>query len=576
MTETFATPTRAATGRTAATKTVGAAIPQTPLFTALRLQEIPIVGPRVVTPIVTAVNRVPIVGDLLHPIFGYPLLPDGFVAPRDVRVVSFDGTRINVHVLPAAGLLDGQTAPTVLWGSPLGMPGATSINGTPVDPLFTDFGGMISVAALRQAGYNVVTWDPRGTFFSGGLLQADSPDFEARDVSTIINWVATLPEVQLDGPGDPRIGMVGGSYGGAIQPVTTAADHRVEAIVPALAWNTLNSSYYPNNAFKSSQGFALASTLILTLTRTDPRILASLLIGALTGRITPGIQDFFAQRGPGSARGFPDLVADITAPTLLIQGTVDPAFGLAQADITATTLLGQGVPTKVIWFCGGHSLCSGNLFDPAEGALIEQRTLDWLDRYVKQEAVTTGPGFEWFDQLGQHLSTETYGPPPGEPIVASDSTNHLLPLIPVVGGSGVPVLPVKVTKALNAVNLATPAATTTTYIAGEPQLTLSYSGVGVGGHVYAQLVDTTNRSVLGSQATPVPVTLDGQTHTVSIALQPLAYTLRPGDTLILQLFAWSADYAANPALGRLTVTGLEISLPTAVDVTVAPAAPPAV
>ena len=86
--------------------------------------------------------------------------------------------------------------------------------------------------ALLDAGYNVLTWDPRGFGRSGGEAEVDSPAYEARDVSTLIDWVATRPGVQLDAPGDPRMGMVGGSYGGGIQLVTAATDCRVDAIVP--------------------------------------------------------------------------------------------------------------------------------------------------------------------------------------------------------------------------------------------------------------------------------------------------------------------------------------------------------
>ena len=43
------------------------------------------------------------------------------------------------------------------------------------------------IAPLRDAGYNVVTWDPRGEFASGGVLQLDSPAFEGKDVSAIID-----------------------------------------------------------------------------------------------------------------------------------------------------------------------------------------------------------------------------------------------------------------------------------------------------------------------------------------------------------------------------------------------------
>ena len=540
------------------------AIPQTPLFTALRLQEIPVIGPLLITPVVTVISHIPVVSDLLHPIVGYRLLPDGVAAPRDVRVVSFDGTQINAHFMPASGMPVGQSAPTVFLASALGMPGATNLDGTPLDLILADLGGEIGIATLRDAGYNVVTWDPRGEYFSGGVLQIDSPDFEARDVSAIIDWVAEQPEARLDAPGDPQMGMAGASYGGGVQLVTAAIDHRVDAIVPTISWNTLNSSIYKNDAFKTGSASSLAATLVFTLARFNAQILPIVIYGDLTGDMTEEGQDLLASSGPGPARGYPDLVSKITAPTLLIQGTVDTLFGLTEADLTATTLLAQGVPTKVLWFCGGHGLCIHNVFDLSDGIALNERTLQWFDRYVKGEPVSTGPGFEWVDQRGQHLSRDTYGPPSGEPIVASRTAEQTLPLIPYVGGSGPMflVFPIGGTKALNAVNLQTPVSSATAYIVGEPQLTFTYSGTGTGEHVYAQLVDDTTGLVLGNQVTPVPVTLDGQTHTVTIPLEPVAQTLRPGETVSLQLFSWSAAHAANAALGALTVKDIRISLPT--------------
>ena len=40
-------------------------------------------------------------------------------------------------------------------------------------------------------GYNVITWDPRGEFASGGQLQIDNPFYEGRDVSAIISWLTS-------------------------------------------------------------------------------------------------------------------------------------------------------------------------------------------------------------------------------------------------------------------------------------------------------------------------------------------------------------------------------------------------
>ena len=247
---------------------------------------------------------------------------------------------------------------------------------------------------------------------------------------------------------------------------------------------------------------------------------------------------------------------NITAPTLLIQGTVDTTFSLQEADDNAQALIANGVPTKVLWFCGGHGLCLNNLFDLTDGALIKQRTLEWLNRYVKGDpSVSTGPQFEWVDQRGQWFSSKSTRFPmarrsspravPGR--ATADSLPRRL---------GIPLIPLGF-KAINAVNLTIPAAATTTYVVGAPELTLTYSGTGSSRHVYAQLVDDTTGLVLGNIVTPIPVTLDGHPHTVSLSLEPVAHTLRPGQTVTLQLVSSAGLYErVIPSLGVLNVSSM--------------------
>ncbi len=528
------------------------------------LQYVPIIGPVFVTPVVAAIHQIPIIGDVIHPFVGYPVRPGTPGAPvsRDVLLTSFDGTQIYVHFMPAKGLRAGQRATTVLQGPGLGMPGATNLDGTILDGILTDNLGAVGVGALRAAGYNVVTWDPRGEYRSGGTLELDSPNFEARDTSAIISWVATLPEVQLDAPGDPRMGMVGASYGGGIQFVTAATDHRVDAIVPTIAWNSLNSSLYKSRAFKSGWGTLLTAALLLTNARPNPAVYPAAIYGNLTGTLTQEQQDLLSERGPGA------LLGSITAPTLLIQGTVDTLFSLQEAQANALALMANGVPTKVLWFCGGHGVCTNNLFDPTDGQVITAQTLAWLAHHVKgQQDVSTGPQFEWVDQRGQYFSSTTYPATPAATIVASSSGAGALPLIPLIGGSGplLFVLPIGGTRAINAFNLTTPAATQTTYVVGEPQLTLTYSGTGTSRHVFAQLVDDATGAVLGNQVTPIPVTLDGQSHTVTIPLEQVAHTLSAGQTLTLQVVASTANYENFGSFGVLNVANLGVSLPTITD-----------
>jgi len=51
---------------------------------------------------------------------------------------------------------------------------------------------------------------------------------------------------------------------------------------------------------------------------------------------------------------------------------------------------------------------------------------------------------------------------------------------------------------------------------------LSYAGLGTSRHVYAQLVDSHTGLIIGNVVTPVPVTLDGQAHTVTMDLADIA------------------------------------------------------
>src|SRR5829696_8981083 len=85
-------------------------------------------------------------------VLGFVLLAPNAQA-RDFTVRSFDQTPINAHFFPA----NGEKAPTVLVGPGWSMAGETDQNSTSEEL----FGG-VGLGALRKAGYNVLTWDPRG------------------------------------------------------------------------------------------------------------------------------------------------------------------------------------------------------------------------------------------------------------------------------------------------------------------------------------------------------------------------------------------------------------------------------
>lgn len=152
-------------------------------------------------------------------------------AKGDATLTSFDGTHIRIHWFPQPGLAAGARVPTVLMGPGWSLPGDTDTGQTnPNGGLLSVYG--VNIPTLWQQGYNVLTWDPRGFGASDGTVEVDHAEHEGKDVQRLLSWVAAQPQTLLDAKADPRVGMVGGSYGGGIQLVTAAIDCRVDAIVP--------------------------------------------------------------------------------------------------------------------------------------------------------------------------------------------------------------------------------------------------------------------------------------------------------------------------------------------------------
>ncbi|MGR7001585.1 hypothetical protein ACU686_31980 [Yinghuangia aomiensis] len=52
--------------------------------------------------------------------------------------------------------------------------------------------------------------------------------------------------MKSDGPGDPRVGAAGASYGGALALLLAAYDPRVDAVAQQWTWNDLAASLLPN------------------------------------------------------------------------------------------------------------------------------------------------------------------------------------------------------------------------------------------------------------------------------------------------------------------------------------------
>ena len=539
------------------------------------LTSIPVVGGLIIAPIVMQLYQTPLLNVLLAPVIGASSITNVNVDVGDLaglnpvafttRVPSVGGALISVNYFPATGLQAGESAPTVLNGPGLGTAGN-------IDPASqTIVSGLVpGLVPLRNDGYNVITWDPRGEFASTGILQLDSPAFEGQDVSAIIDWAQTMGSVEKDGTGDPLIGMVGGSYGGGIQLVAAGIDKRIDAIVPGIAWNNLTDSLYPRDTFKTSYASLLLLSLVTTGARINTQIYEGIILGDLLGVLTNSQQALLASSGPDFLDG------NITAPTLFIQGTVDVLFPLQQA-LMNSQMLNPATDQAMIWFCGGHGACLDLTADQqaAQSQFLVGQSLNWLDKYVKGDVVADPPKFQWIDQNGVYHASDllpnnpAFNLPPANNLNTAGS-GGILPIVPLIGGSGPQSeIPIPYSFGLgaparNAINVPLNVGTTEANIVGAPTLTMTYSGLGTSRSVYAQIVDEDTGRVVGNIVTPIPVTLNGQQQTVEIPMENIAYTVNANGTqshLTLQIVSSATPFLNFTQYGVINVSNVGVTMP---------------
>jgi ABC-2 type transport system ATP-binding protein len=286
--------------------------------------------------------------------------------------------------------------------------------------------------SLADRGYAVLTWTARGFGSSGGEIHLSSPDYEVKDAQRLLDWLATQPRVRTDAAGDPRVGVVGGSYGGALALLLAAQDPRVDAIVPLITWNDLGKAFFPQSAsgvtapgvFKKSwAGLFFGNGSAPLGVQGDARgapapenpacgrfaadVCAAYLKMATTGTPDAATTELLERSSPAP------VLNKIKAPTLLIQGAVDTLFPLSEADANARGIAATGTPVRVAWFTGGHD---GGLGPQTDQDRTKFLTAQWLDHYVKQDAATPANSFTYsrvagFSALDRGLVTNGYSDP---------------------------------------------------------------------------------------------------------------------------------------------------------------------
>lgn len=354
---------------------------------------------------------------------------------------------------------------------------------------------LANAAYFASHGYVVLSYTSMGFGGSSSCIGLDSLDFDVPSASAAIDHLASLPFVDVDVPRDPKVGMVGGSYGGGLQGLVAATDARLDAIAIGRSWNTLQYALDPNNwipegadpfdldateqgVFKqgwTSLFFALGASTPASGGGCDPATQQAEFPGQPPcPGFVPAICPTFARlSATGDAiaadrelvgRSSVATVLDrVDTPTLLLQGLPDTLFTPTEAAATYRALRDQGVPTAMIWHSGGHG---GYLTGPGEAeaysgqwdaseasqaefatGYLPRRTLQWFERHVRGDRVDTGPAFTWFRA---HLDGEldatgsaapAYGSADDFPVSAADALTLVLDptdgaLVPDAAGIG--------------------------------------------------------------------------------------------------------------------------------------------
>jgi ABC-2 type transport system ATP-binding protein len=331
---------------------------------------------------------------------------------REDRVHSMPGAKIDTSYFTSGG---DERRPAVLLGHGFG--------GSKEDV-------RAQAEQLARDGYAVLTWSARGFGRSTGRIGLNDPDREVKDVSRLIDWLAKRPEVTLDADGDPRVGMSGSSYGGAISLLGAAYDRRVDAIAPQITYWNLADALFPDGVFKKLWAgifFSTGSAASLDTAPGSGQVRPDTPEEPPAGEPPAGGDQAAAASGEAAApapanpagcgpfepalcamyervavAGKPDAEARellesrspsavgdrIRTPALIVQGRSDSLFPLSHADAMAKTIRANGAPVAVDWIAGGHD--GGD----RETDRVQDRIGDWFDRYLKQDkSVDTGPAF---------------------------------------------------------------------------------------------------------------------------------------------------------------------------------------
>ncbi len=318
---------------------------------------------------------------------------------------------------------------------------------------------LANAAFMASFGYVVITHSTQGFGGSSGCIGLDSTDYDAWNVRAMVDLLASMPEVAQNAPGDPKVGLMGGSYGGGLQGGAAFLDDRIDAIAIGRSWNALQYSLVPNNwvidpdttmfnLIGHEQGvFKQQWTSLFFGFGTsqppsgnggcDPITQQTEFPGAVPCLgFVPEVCPIYASltstgnslpehRETITRTSIATYIDQVTVPTMVSQGLTDTLFTATDAAATFTAQRQADVPTAMIWHQSGHG---GYFSPPGEAepytgrwddtpesqaefakAYLPRRYLNWMEKHVRGVEVDTGPAFTWFRDWVEYDVNQTGG-----------------------------------------------------------------------------------------------------------------------------------------------------------------------
>ena len=484
--------------------------------------------------------------------------------------------------------------------------------------------------ALAQQGYGVLSYSGLGFGGSSCNIELDDPDWDGKAGSqlvtflgggsaatdgTKVNWVAHDAKAH-DGKAhafDPRVGMIGGSYGGQVQYAIAAQDPRLDTIIPIITWNDLSYSLAPNNTSQSSgvsyrtpgiekkewtslffsDGVAAEKDSPPVATDPQPETCPN-----FDPRVCPAKTQMDATGYPDAATlalarhaSVASYISKIRIPTLIAQGEQDTLFNLQESVATYQSLRKQGTPAKLLWQSWGHSnstpapgeLDLAHPQDSYEGRVV----LAWFGHYLKGVGPAPKQDFSYFRPWVSYtgIATPAYATAPSYPAAAakrlflgtgltatrptgaatqtftapttptsysetSAFNSQLGPLPPPTDGGG------------TFASWSSPTLTSDVDLVGAPKLSVTLTSAnaatsGPGVAIFAKLYDVdpsgavtlVNRLISPARIAPAELG-----RPVTIELPAIVYRFAKGHTLKLVLAGSDLAYGTNLTPQELTVT----------------------